>query len=37
MPWTKPKASSGKKVPRAVLAETMGTELETYNQILVGV
>ncbi|KAF8432648.1 hypothetical protein BGX38DRAFT_1146345 [Terfezia claveryi] len=34
MPWTKPKASSGKKVPRAVLAETMGIELDSYNQIL---
>ncbi|KAF8417154.1 hypothetical protein EV426DRAFT_578380 [Tirmania nivea] len=34
MPWTKPKASSGKKVPRAVLAETMGIELDTYSQIL---
>ena len=37
MPWTKPKASSGKKVSRAVLAETMGIELDSYNQILVGV
>ena len=33
--WVKPKASSGKKVPKAELARSMGIDEEAYDTILV--